>query len=605
MNSNTTRRRTIAAFVAFTAMAIAPATMALAAPFEGETPPTDTATTPGPESANIALINADATTQLTIHKYQGAPIKELKNNGKEETLPTDAVAVKDVVFKITQVNMPGTMDPVDLKTNAGWEAAKAYHKNLGDAANNLGTLTKEGTTDVNGLATLGGLKVGLYYVQEIKAPAGYTRAADFLVTLPMTDPENLDNWMYNVHVYPKNAYSSATKTVTDMGSWTTDNAGATSRTLDYTISTTINPAADGETLGRYEVYDHLDDRLTLAAGGVSLSLSSGTDLARETDATKNKSTATADYFLYVNGALVTGDIPAGTGGDLVRVIFTDAGLQKLAIAPIGTKVNTVLNTVLGTAGADTDANYGIIDNQASFIPDGGWAEQNSAPADPTDPTDPTDPADPTDPYTPSDPVDPKDPTDPGDPGTPGLPTDQPVSKYGDVRILKYDAALTTKMLEGAEFTLYKDADFSGKCEPAELNSTNRIAGPLKTDAAGAVTFKGLQLSDWYNNREQTQLITYCFVETKAPTGYNLNAEPIEFTLVNAGAFNALTAEDQARNTIKVANEETNLGNALPLTGGAGVGALSGLALLLGAGGVGYYLKSNRRIDDIELDELDD
>ncbi len=42
-----------------------------------------------------------------------------------------------------------------------------------------------------------------------------TPAAPFLVSVPLTDPDNQDNWIYDVHVYPKNSIAGAEKTVTD------------------------------------------------------------------------------------------------------------------------------------------------------------------------------------------------------------------------------------------------------------------------------------------------------------------------------------------------------------------------------------------------------
>ena len=54
--------------------------------------------------------------------------------------------------------------------------------------------------------TFDGPKVtqGLYYVSETNAPANVTgKTDDFLVSLPMTNAEG-DDWIYDVHVFPKN-----------------------------------------------------------------------------------------------------------------------------------------------------------------------------------------------------------------------------------------------------------------------------------------------------------------------------------------------------------------------------------------------------------------
>lgn len=616
-------RRSVAAFVAFAALAIAPATMALAAPSEGGTPVESQSETMAPATegaelpnADISLIDETRKATLFIHKYEGTPTG-LVNDGTELTSAPERDAVEGVTFTITPVLTTDKTGRVDLSTNAGWAQAHNYYDNLALARNNLDTTgAVTVTTDENGLAKTGQLPLGLYYVQETSAPDGYTRAADFLVTLPMTEPTKRESWMYDIHVYPKNLFSSAEKTVVDQWSWTPGNGTATSNNLTYNIATSANPAtqivnppAEGqpdpvETLGRYEIFDDLEARLTLAADGVKVALNNGTELTRETDSGAGKTTATNDYFLYVNGKLVTdATVPAGTGGDLVRIIFTDAGLRKMqteltkATGAVATGVNTTITTTVNSMGEAGDK-YGLVDNKATFIPDGGWAEQNEAPADPTVPTTPGDPADSDDPY------------NPGDSDTPGLPTNEPVSKYGDFRILKFAAEDKNTKLKDAVFAVYKGG-LGDKCDKAQMTPTNLIRHGITTDVDGIATITGLQTSNFYDGKdvnEESQFLNYCLVETTAPEGYNLRAEPMSFHVKVAGGITEATLADQQ---IEVPNEATNLGNALPLTGGAGVGALSGLALLLGAGGVGYYLKNARRNDELdsefddEFDELDD
>ena len=87
-----------------------------------------------------------------------------------------------------------------------------------------------------------------------------------------------------------------------------------------------------------------------------------------------------------------------------------------------------------------------------------------------------------------------------------------------------------------------------------------------------MTFVGLQASDFYNNTQYTavgDLQGYCLLETQAPTGYNLNAEPIHFDIMSTNT----TPTTLAMAKLTVNNEKSNLGNNLPLTGGAGVAAV--------------------------------
>ncbi len=59
-------------------------------------------------------------------------------------------------------------------------------------------------TDVNGVAEFKNLALGLYLVVETTSPAIVTGPCDpFLISVPMTTDG--DDWLYNVHVYPKNS----------------------------------------------------------------------------------------------------------------------------------------------------------------------------------------------------------------------------------------------------------------------------------------------------------------------------------------------------------------------------------------------------------------
>lgn len=147
-------------------------------------------------------------------------------------------------------------------------------------------------------------------------------------------------------------------------------------------------------------------------------------------------------------------------------------------------------------------------------------------------------------------------------------------------------------MAGAVFNIYADADNDEICAPAEMLPANLIGTTPATNAAGETGFVGLQASDFYNNATQTDLITYCLVETVAPDGYNLNAEPIAFTILNGAATALEPVPVQA--ALRVANERSNLDNSLPLTGGAGVAALSIGGLALVGGGLAYYAATSRK-----------
>ncbi len=71
--------------------------------------------------------------------------------------------------------------------------------------NTLGEATAQVITNENGIATFDNLAVGVYLVAETNWDEHTTRVTpNFLVSIPMTNPEG-DDWIYDVHVYPKNA----------------------------------------------------------------------------------------------------------------------------------------------------------------------------------------------------------------------------------------------------------------------------------------------------------------------------------------------------------------------------------------------------------------
>ncbi|WP_028708851.1 SpaH/EbpB family LPXTG-anchored major pilin [Propionicicella superfundia] len=527
---------------------------------------------------NTALINPSADVQLEIHKYLGAPTGA--GDGTEQTI-TDRDALQGVRFDVYRVG------GVDLTTNQGWAAATAlsgYQITAADIAG--GSITVGGTsyaltlvsspvTDGEGTATFTQADgVGLYLVNENLAGSGtitnvtsnsevakasITSAAPFFVTLPMTNPDDTSRWIYDVDVYPKNQTDSATKSVEDKGTVTSDNGNVGEHGIDYTITTSITDGSDP--LGLYVIYDDLHPSLTFA--GASLALSNGTTFTAGTH--YNVYTA-ADWetagTLYSSGEVA--------GGPLVTIVFTDAGLEILE-ANRSESVVTTLNTILGVQDED-----GVIENEAVFIPNESWWDQNGKPG--VDPEDPTTP--------------PGDPSDPTDPWEPGIPTNPVESKYGNLVVNKQDPTDTGADMSGAEFAIYADpTPGDGNCSAGDVTGT-----PIDTGTIGAgntLTFAGLQASNWYDGADvadEADWLSYCLVETKAPTGYNLDATPHYITVDwETGSTTA-----PALATELVNNEKSNLGNNLPLTGGDGVAALSVAGLVLVGGGVVYYAATSRR-----------
>lgn len=141
--------------------------------------------------------DVNKTGSITIHKYEYNGEDGKTGTGEDkQTPPEGATALAGVTFKITKI--------AELDTYYGKDAKAlptvAEAKNMA-----AGKTFVEQTTDETGETKFDNLTLGLYLVQETDAPAQITgKVGDFLVSVPMTNAAG-DDWLYDVHVYPKNS----------------------------------------------------------------------------------------------------------------------------------------------------------------------------------------------------------------------------------------------------------------------------------------------------------------------------------------------------------------------------------------------------------------
>lgn len=448
------------------------------------------------------LIDPDQPGSLTIHKYeQPEGPTGLPNNGTEQPV-TGLTPLEGVGFTVYKV------DPIDLTTNAGWQAANDLSQVFdGTTASITGagyTPTAVGgelLTDVNGEITLSGLDLGLYYVVETSPVAGATAVAPFLVSVPLTDPDNLNGWLYDVHVYPKNSIVSADKTVEDSADIKLGDE------IEFTITTEI---PDVPAIDAYRIVDELDTKLDYVSAAVTLV--DGTPLA------------SADYVVSFDGATNT-----------VAVDFTASGLAVLA-AHSTTQVQTVITTTVNTVGE--------IANTAVLYPNQHAIDED-------------------------------------------LPTPTPTveTKWGEVTFEKVDE--NSNPLTGAVFSVYPtEADARAGTNAIVLGGATEFT----TAADGTVTLSGLRYSDFADGVTvapgEDGYQTYWLAEVVAPNGYELLAEPIEFT-VTAGTTPVGIDHE-------VVNVPSNSGFELPLTGGTGTMLFAAGGAMLLAGAVFFALYTRRK-----------
>lgn len=184
------------------ALALSLCAMPAMAADNGETP----ATTPPQD------VWTQDTGSITIHKYEYNGQVKPNSTGEEndvDKLPEGATALKGATFSIYQVMDRAALrnyyDGTDGQTKV---TVDTYLNETEDAIKPDQSYSKVFATDTtgeNGIASFTELPLGLYVVVETGTPDKVTSPVKpFLVSVPMTKASSLNEWLYDIHVYPKN-----------------------------------------------------------------------------------------------------------------------------------------------------------------------------------------------------------------------------------------------------------------------------------------------------------------------------------------------------------------------------------------------------------------
>ena len=495
-----------------------------------------------PADPNGSTIDPDAATTLTIHKCEQTDANGVKEGTGNPDPQVECKPVAGVEFTITKLN-------VDLTTPEGWKQLADAKGDVVKAGALKSNTTQTITTGGDGLASFtdAQTEVGAYLVSETRTPDKVIPAEDFVVTLPMTNPDNTTKWNYDVHVYPKNTISGVDKKVTDKP------APGSGHDITYTITTSI-PKVDypsGARIKRYEVVDQLDKRIKKDAltPVVKIVGQNETPLADTTDYT-----------------LITAE---GADHNWATIQLTEEGRRKAAEARHNGTGETKVQVTL-TAKFDATVNLeGDLSNTAGLIP-------NDSPN-----------------FT----------WDPSNPGTkvPGIPTTPVLSKYGKVVVTKTgtDELADKTKYNGAQFQVYECTKTAGGATLRDGDPSTQAVDPLTiggektftTAGQGMVEINYLRANDYVDGVKKDTLTDedhYCLVETKAPEGYTLQADPIPFRVL------ADNATAKAPTAVTVTDVPKNAGFRLPLTGANGVIFLTVAGALLVAGGAVVAYANKRR-----------
>lgn len=185
---------------------------------------------------------------ITIHKYEYNGKEGIKGTGSEEDQdqvpdgPNGAKPLEGAGFTIYRVadekaleqyysTNPTALPSVEEYTEDGKIKPKYENKQVGDQI----------TTDTKGIASFEDLELGFYVVVETKTPDKVTKPIEpFLVSVPMTTTDG-ENWLYDVHVYPKNNTTYGGVTLEKQGNTEADKlAGVTFELQKKTGNTWTN-----------------------------------------------------------------------------------------------------------------------------------------------------------------------------------------------------------------------------------------------------------------------------------------------------------------------------------------------------------------------------
>lgn len=154
-----------------------------------------------------ATIDTTKTGSITIHKYEYNESGGEAGTGETtdvNKVPSDAKAFEGAGFTIYKV---ADIDDLAKYYNANPESLPSVDDYLTDGEINASKVLEtksEVKTDNAGIAKFDNLALGFYVVVETTTPDKVTTPVKpFIVSVPMTTKDG-DNWLYDVHVYPKN-----------------------------------------------------------------------------------------------------------------------------------------------------------------------------------------------------------------------------------------------------------------------------------------------------------------------------------------------------------------------------------------------------------------
>lgn len=230
-----------------------------------------------------------ASGDLTIHKHYAEDASQIGAEGDGTQQTVSNPAVEGIHFNVYELTKVGTAPDVPPSEKEGAEYRKVSVTELEIKHNGntytytMDLLPNSGKTGADGTLKFTGLN-GYYYVEEElskstplidgKAVEITVPVKPFIVSVPMTKSTG-DEWITDVHVYPKNQGTTPTKTIGEKGETSivegsTGNSVNVGDSFPFTIRTNI-PADINDNLAsepskkkysKFELWDVFDEALT-------------------------------------------------------------------------------------------------------------------------------------------------------------------------------------------------------------------------------------------------------------------------------------------------------------------------------------------------------
>ncbi len=545
-------------------------------------------------------------TSITIHKYNSPSItsNDFKANGTDMTEALKTLGVnkplQGVEFTLYKVQKDGK--DIDLSKPEGWKEIEDLKGLTKGNAASFFTAAAEGQaakftkvpvgqpkeTDSNGVAKFDGLAESLYYVEETSTtnakmdysadpqhpdvkPITVTYKTDpFFVTTPLShQTKGSWEWLYNVHVFPKNDVNKdvPTKTAADPNKYYVDEKGNT--VIPWNISIPLSAPSEGK---KYQKIGFVDSLPT------GLKYESVTDVmlvkVQKKPADGKKATSTDIPLSPKAKDDVKKEYDAAEAKGKVTFSLTADGLAKIDDIDNYTYTLKVTLKTSVTKGTKNFTNFitGWIDN--SKIGDG----DEDHPCVPSD-------------------------TDPCDNNPHGS------SHFATLKITKVavdaEKKNTNKTLKGAKFAIYSVKDQSTNLTAIKDSTTlAKDTTPVMTSAGSTGKQLTIETGDdgtasvdlFIGNGAQASGKKYCLVETDAPAGFKKDPTPHCYNVVAETKDNVkdgVVADNSKTIGNDKATELDKIISALPMTGARGLVVLT-LCGIVGIAGTFFYIVMKRR-----------